>query len=315
MNRIRTLIGTIPEFQIWSELADAFDRAGDVPRPDWELPIRACLSVGGQESDAYPVAASIACLQISIILADDLLDDDPRGAHKSLGAGPVTNMALAFQAAAFRLLELLPTNASLKNKLLDTLAQASLLTSFGQHLDYRNFASEEDYWKVVETKSTPFYAASLKLGSIAGGANDSINTGLSQLGGIVGEIIQLEDDLEDALAVPANADWLKGRNNLLILFAKTAPHEGKDRFESLLTQINDPAALYEAQQILIQSGAVSYCIYQLAQRFRSSMQTLEELSLPNPKPLEEILVANANSLLGLLRLSGVELNISDLIAQ
>jgi geranylgeranyl pyrophosphate synthase len=272
------------------------------------------MSVGGQRSDALAIAASVACLQISIILADDILDDDPRGAHRSLGSGPVSNMALAFQAASFCLLEFVPLEAKEKNKLRNTLAKAALATASGQHLDAMNLASEDDYWKVVNAKSTPFYAAILKLGSIAGGGNKLISAGLSDLGLIIGQIIQLEDDLDDALAIPANADWLQGRNNLLILFAKTAPHENKERFENLLSEITNPTVLNEAQQILIKSGAVSYCVYQLARRFRLSLQTLENLHLPNPTPLEEILHAYANSLLALLRLSGMELSLSDLLS-
>ena len=284
-----------------------------MPRPDWELPVRACLSVGGQRSDALAIAASVACLQISIILADDILDDDPRGAHRSLGQGPASNMDLALQSASFRLLDFVPKKAKEKNKLRNTLAEAALATAFGQHLDIQNLASEEEYWKVVKAKSTPFYAATLKLGSIAGGGNDLISDGLFDLGVIIGEIIQLEDDLEDALAVPANADWLQGRNNLLILFARTAPHENKERFKKLILDVKDPSILKEAQHILIKSGAVSYCAYQLTQRFRLSLDTLDKLLLPNPAPLEEILHAYANSLLALLRVSGIEVSLSDLL--
>ena len=272
--QIRDLVETIPEFQLWPELAEVFERAGNVPRPDWELPIRACLSVGGQKSDAIAVAASVACLQISIILADDMLDDDPRGAHRLLGSGPVSNMSLAFQAASFRLLEIPTSEAIVKNKLKDTLAQAAFLTAHGQHLDIKNLDSEEDYWIVVKAKSTPFYAATLKLGSIVGGASDSTSSRLSELGSIFGEIIQLEDDLEDAFALPAKADWLQGRNNLLILFARTAQHDQKERFEDLLSEIANPNALKEAQQILIESGAVSYCVYQLARRFHLSLNCI-----------------------------------------
>jgi geranylgeranyl pyrophosphate synthase len=223
-------------------------------------------------------------------------------------------MALALQAAAFGLLEFVPIKVRDKNRLRNTLGDAALATAFGQHLDIQNLASEEEYWKVVKAKSTPFYAATLKLGSIAGGGNDLIDDGLFNLGVIIGEIIQLEDDLEDALAIPANADWLQGRNNLLILYARTAPHENKERFESLLPEVTVASVLSEAQQILITSGAVSYCVYQLAQRFRLSLQTLDSLVLPNPTPLEEIFDAYANSLLALLRASGVELALSDLLS-
>lgn len=285
-----------------------------MPRPDWELPVRACKSVGGKESDALTVAASVACLQISIMLADDILDEDPRGAHNLLGPGQVANIALALQAASIYLIESSPFEATKKNQLLTTLAWAALATAYGQNIDARNIFGEEEYWKVVNAKSTPFYASALKLGAMAGGAEDNVCQGLFNLGNLIGEIIQLEDDLTDALAVPANPDWLQGRNNLLILYARTAHHEEKKQFEELLPLVSDNSALIDAQHILVNSGAVSYCIYLLVHRFHRSMQQLNTLSLPNPAPLEEILFNYAQTLLALLKPSGLEVTVEDLLS-
>ena len=60
--------------------------------------------MGADDAIALPAVAAIACLQISIILVDDILDDDPRGAYHRLGAGRAANLGLAFQAAALKLL-------------------------------------------------------------------------------------------------------------------------------------------------------------------------------------------------------------------
>ena len=99
------------------------------------------------------------------------------------------------------------------------------------------------------------------------------------------------DDLIDAFQLPAGPDWLEGRNNLAILYASTAAYDQRDHFVSLIAQADDPARLDEAQTILIRSGAVSYCVYQLAQRVDAARRQLADMSLGDPRPLDEILDA------------------------
>ncbi len=93
---IRSQIQSLPETAMWPELVTVFDRAGDVPHPDWELPLLTCQAVGGEWKEAIPGAAAISCLQIGIMLADDILDDDLRGEHQQRGVGPTANLALAY---------------------------------------------------------------------------------------------------------------------------------------------------------------------------------------------------------------------------
>jgi geranylgeranyl pyrophosphate synthase len=305
-------IERIPESADWPDLARVFDRAANAPRPDWELPIRACLAVGGEEAAAVPAAAAVACLQISIIVADDLLDDDPRGAHHAMGPGPAANLALGFQAAAFRLIADSALQPPGRSAAYACLARMALRTAVGQQLDVQNFQDEVNYWRIVEAKSTPFYGGALQLGAIFGGSSEAQAVEIYEIGRLIGEIIQLEDDLEDALQVPANADWKQGRNNLLILFARTADHPGRGRFLELIGRIDDEVTLAEAQRILITSGAVSYCAYQLIARYREARETLGRLSLPHPQPLEEILEAYGRSLADRLRVAGIDLSLADI---
>jgi len=127
------------------------------------------------------------------------------------------------------------------------------------------------------------------------------------LGVVIGEIIQVEDDLIDALEVPANADWKQGRNNLLLLYAQTAEHEKREQFLRLLTKIDDPGALAEAQRILVSCGAVSYASYQLINRYRKAIKLLRGMSLIDPSGLHHVLDEYADSLRTRLKLSDIEL--------
>jgi geranylgeranyl pyrophosphate synthase len=304
--RLQSELTTLPEAAEWPEMAGVFARTGAEPRLDWDLPRLACLAVGGHEAQAVAGCAAIACLQISIILVDDILDNDPRGEYHTLGAGRASNLALAFQAAAFRLVGQAPVPAIQKNAASASLAWAAHATSLGQELDVQNLKGETNYWKVIRAKSTPFYGAALEVGALLGGASPDVAGGLRDVGILLGEIIQLHDDLVDAFESPANPDWKEGRNNLLVLYARTADHPQRAQLESLLPQIDDPAVLRQAHQILIQSGAVSYCGYQLLLRHREARAWLHRLSLPSPAPLTKVLTDHTLPLLHLLQTNGAK---------
>ncbi|MGQ0602598.1 MAG: polyprenyl synthetase family protein, partial [Anaerolineales bacterium] len=155
-------------------------------------------------------------------------------------------------------------------------------------------------------KSTPFYGAAFELGAHLGGASPTVARGLRDVGILLGEIIQLHDDLEDAFQTPANPDWTAGRNNLLILYARTAQHPRRAELENLLLLTNDAAKLQTAQQILIQSGAVSYCGYQLFLRHREAKQLLQRLEVVDSKPVADILTSHTLPLVRMLETIGAK---------
>ncbi len=311
---LKSLIKSLPEVSSWSDLVSVFDRAGGAPHPDWQIPIIACQAAGGNSADAIPAAAAVACLQISIMLADDMLDDDPRGLHKSSGAGTAANLALAFQSVAYRLIEKTHITSDQKLAAVSSLSHAALATAYGQHLDDSSLPGEENYWSVVSAKSTPFYGNCYALGAIMAGADQAVTRGLNDFGILIGEIIQIQDDLEDAFSRPANPDWLRQGNNILIIYALNAEYEQKSEFVSLLANIaaGDENALVLAQEILISCGAVSYAAYHLVQRYQRTWSLLDELSLPDPEPITQILSDFGNSLSQLLSLSGVEVDLTTL---
>jgi geranylgeranyl pyrophosphate synthase len=258
---------------------------------DWLLPLRACRAVGGREEPALPVAAAIAGLHLSILLVDDMLDEDPRGEYRRTGYGAAANLTLLFQAAATEavLTGSLPPNVKLA--VLGSLSRMMATVSYGQHLDGLNPRDEAGYWRVVETKSAPFFAAAL-----AGGATPQVVAGplqavagLEQFGRLYGEMIQIHDDVKDCLAQPAGPDWLLGRASLPILFAQTVTHPWQAQFKQLRPTVSDPAALAAAQTILIRCGSVSYCVSCLLERYREARSLLQDLPLPHPGGLHDLL--------------------------
>src|SRR5205814_8273909 len=96
------------------------------------------------------------CVQLSITLVDDILDADPRGVHLEIGAGETANVSLALQALALHLIGRLDMEAARRAAIMHSLAQMALGTAFGQSLDVQNLSGEDNYWRVLKAKSTPF---------------------------------------------------------------------------------------------------------------------------------------------------------------
>ena len=282
---------TFPIFESWQEMRTILERAASLRPHDWQLPVIACQAVGQSMEKAIPTCAALACAQISIILVDDMLDDDPRGEYRRIGSGRASNFAIAFQSAGMD--ALLGSRASSQVRLaaLDSLNRLMLTTAYGQELDIQNPIEETSYWRVVEHKSAPFYGYAIQLGALFAEAGENVTNNLEQLGRLYGEMIQIHDDLNDTMALPANPDWLQKRKPLPILFALTVEHPDQARFIELYENISVEDALQEAQQILIRCGALSYCVDQLIRRHEMAQEIFNKTPLANKSQVDSLLEA------------------------
>lgn len=295
-----------PVFNSWSDMENILQRAASTRPRDWELPVITCQALGESSEKAIPASAALACAQISIILVDDMLDDDPRGEYHRIGSGPAANLAVAFHAAGVEALLECGASTEVRSEALKSLSQMMSVTAFGQELDMRNPADEISYWQVVENKSSPFYGCAFHLGALFGEAADAVSNELKHLGELYGEMIQIHDDVNDTMAVPANPDWLHGRKPLPILFAQTVEHPDRERFMHLYSNAADENALREAQEILIRCGAVSYCVDGLLHRYRAAQTILDKTPLPNKEALYAViegLIAPVRKLFDTLEIS------------
>jgi len=269
----------IPILQEWNEARCILERTAALRPRDWRLPLVACDAVGGRPEQAIPACAALACTQISIILVDDMLDEDPRGYYRLTGAGQAANLAAGFLSAGAQAILCSQAGPTTQLKVLHVLNQMIVALAFGQYLDVQNSRDEKTYWRVVKTKSAPFFGAAIRLGALFGGASESAARALGKLGRVYGEMIQIHDDLHDTMVTPAGPDWTQRRSPLPILFAQLVDHPDQARFVDLYRNIQDERALQEAQEILIRCGAVSYCVDQLLHRYEQACGILNEISL------------------------------------
>ncbi len=305
IEEIKTLVLSLPEVAAWPEMTAIFEQHAAQANPVWEWPYRACRALGGDESLAAPSAAAILCIIISIILVDDMLDEDPRGAHLQLGDALTANISFAFQSAAFRLIASTQIDAERKIKIMARFAEMGLATAYGQELDSRNLQGEENYWSVNRRKNFSYFGMAMYAGAMIGNANPEVAERLYQLGGLTGEAMQIHDDIKDAFSTPANPDWKQMRNNLLFLYAQTAEHPDRERFQALRSEADNPEKLKAAQEILLRCGAVSYGMYHLSLRYQASRKLLDEILLRDSNPLQEVVINYVRPLADLLENLGV----------
>lgn len=296
----------LPGVASWPQMLELIQRPVHRESSVWEYPVAACRAVGGAERSAMPATAAVFCSVIGIHLVDDMLDEDPRGDHHVLGIGQVANFALAFQASGHLLLDDPEIPLEIRPVLQASFAGMSLATCFGQGLDARELQGEEEYWRVVECKTPPLFAEALRMGALLGGAAVGTADQLACLGRILGRMVQVSDDVTDALESPARPDWKRRGNNLPILYAMTAPHPDRERFLHLSLNVEDPGALAEAQRILLRSGAVSYCTLKLIEFSTEARNLFARIPLADPEPVARLMDLHMKPLHRLLESVGVE---------
>ncbi len=299
-------VSSLPITQSWPEFQMIYKQIASYKPKHWLLPVKSCQAVGGSIEQAIPAVAAIACAQIGIVLLDDMLDEDPRGEYHRLGHAVTANLGATFQIVGLEAIlspELSPTK---KLNALRSANQMLLSVAFGQHMDIKVPTNESEYWRIVENKSGAFFGTALSLGALLGGASEKVADGIKRFGNLYGEMIQIHDDLNDTMAIPASPDWIQKRAPLPILFAQIVNHPAQRRFRELFGDISQPEALREAQEIIIQCGALSYCVDQLLHRHEAARKVLGVTQLANQQPLSDLATEFVDPIWNLFDMLGLQ---------
>ncbi len=303
--RRRTLcrVLALPAVAAWPELTRWIEWPKDTASPLWELSVPACLAAGGTERDAEPGVAAIFCLVLGVRLVDDLMDGDP-GPWEELGAGATANLAFALQAAAGEVLDAAYLCSDQRRLCHSLIHRAVLETARGQALDSGPAVSEEGYWQIVEAKTSPLVSAALAVGGVLAAVSPATLEKLSAVGSPLGKMMQVNNDLADAMHGEACPDWQRPSHNLALLYAYSADHEDREEFVDLCQEVEDAEALARAQEILLRCGAVSYCAYQLLELHRVALAAVRAIALKDSSPLERRLDRQLKPLEGILEAAG-----------
>ena len=180
----------------------------------------------------------------------------------------------------------------------------SIGTSLGQDLDVLGVKDEADYWRIVEAKTPPLFASAFEIGALLGGADDRLAKQMAEFGHALAMQVQITDEIADALDAPAQADWKRPLNNLAIHYAMSVEHAERQAFLDLIPRVQEPDALAEAQEILVRSGAVSFCAWHMIEQFRTLGRLFDAMDLKDEKPLRDLLHDVAEAPQSLLEAGG-----------
>jgi geranylgeranyl pyrophosphate synthase len=277
-----------------------------------DLALRACRAAGGREAEAYPAAASLHALHAAIQLVDDVIDGEERSIV-DLPPGLRANLAMALQCIAIELLADAP--GAVRAPLMLAAAAAGRETARGQELDAAGAADEDGYWRIVEAKTPPLFAAALRMGALSGGA-PAIAEELAAAGVPLGVLVQLGDDLGDVMGAEIHPDWERPGNNVALRFALEADHPDRARFHALVPRVpSDQAAHAEAKEILVRSGAFAFCVHHMRGAADAARRAILAVPLAHPTPVLEFvdrIAAPVDALLAELGVAPVERGFSEL---
>ena len=233
----------------------------------------------------FAASSSLALAYAAIVVMDDIIDNDQRFGSE---CAKLANMAGALFALSVQDLRHISPDPRRVLQAQKTFSKMYGDVALGQSKDAENPNTEDQYWQVARLKSGAFFKGAFFLGGLAGNAPASDLESLSELGEEYGLMLQVHDDLSDALEVPPNSDWLNGRFNLPILFAYTVDHPWKTRFREICRDVNHPALLEEAQRILVQCGALSYGLYQIQEHDDCVLSLLSKLEMTDQREIRKL---------------------------
>ena len=233
----------------------------------------------------FSATTSLALAYAGIVILDDVLDGDQ--VYGTDGA-KLANMGAALFSLANLEISNISEDPSVSLFAQKVLSEMLFNVALGQSLDSQNPDTEEGYWQAAALKSGAFFKGAFLLGGLVGQASDKDLQTLGSLGQEYGLLLQIHDDLKDALEVPANSDWLNGRLSLPLLFAHTVDHPWKERFNNIRQEVNTPELLSEAQEILVRCGALSYGLFQIQEHADRVDELLDELEMEDQKEIQKL---------------------------
>ncbi len=228
--------------------------------------LAASLGPRPDDDDVTVAGAVIEMVHLATLYHDDVMDEaQVRRGAPSANARWSNNIAILagdyLFATASRLVSRLGPDAVLV--IADTFAE--LVT--GQMRETRGAAGDVDsiehYLKVVYEKTACLIAASGRFGATFSGADAAQVERLARLGGIVGMVFQISDDIIDIDSDPDESgklpgtDLREGVHTLPVLYALRDTGADADRLRELLGgPVGDDAVLTEALTLLRSSAGM-----------------------------------------------------------
>jgi geranylgeranyl diphosphate synthase type I len=216
----------------WTEAGPAL---GKCIRP--ALCLFACETLGGQASQALPVAVGIELLHNFSLIHDDIEDGDEVRHHrptvwKAYGHKPAILAGMLLWTLAYSTLESAAERGAPRERVREArrlVAEACNEMIEGQHMDLtfeqRGDVSLAEYTAMISRKTGALFAASLATGAIMAGSSPAEAQKLAGFGRELGLAFQIRDDIlgiwgeGTATGKPVGADIAKRKKSLPVVHA------------------------------------------------------------------------------------------------
>lgn len=271
--------------------------------------IRPVLCLMGNElvdeinPDAWHVANAIELFHNFTLIHDDIMDKAPlrRGVetvHSKYGENTALLAGDVMLVAAYDYLNKI--NLLYLHQVLQLFNQTAREVCEGQQTDMdfetKETVSLEEYLHMIEQKTSVLLAASLKMGTILGGAGERNQNLLYEFGKKLGLAFQVQDDYLDAFGDPGKfgkqvgGDILANKKTFLLIHAlESATDSGKKELHSLL-KANSPGKVEKVLQIFRDAKVDAWAL-QLKNRFLDeALAHLEDIAVISKRkePLKEL---------------------------
>lgn len=173
------------------------------------LVLNSCKFYNGNIEQAIPIAMAVELFHNFSLIHDDIMDNAPlrRGkdaVHKKWNTNTAILSGDAALVIAYESISNSSLSDSVKVQLMKTFSGMALKVCEGQQVDMnfegRSNISITQYIKMIEAKTAELIGASLKMGAMVAGANESECEKIYRAGIDIGIAFQLQDDILDVYA-------------------------------------------------------------------------------------------------------------------
>lgn len=263
MNQITDIKAPIAEE--WKQYEDAFATAmaSDNPllqevltyihkrRGKQLRPLLVLLSaklVHGISDKTIQAAVALELMHTASLIHDDVVDaSDLRRGEEAVHTHWTNKVAVL--TGDYMLAKVIDLVSQLRNQqILGIVARIGQQLSSGEllqlHAGDSMWISEEQYFRIIEQKTSCLFAACTEAGAVSSGASMRQQTALREFGRHLGLIFQMQDDVLDfsdseELGKPTMGDLRDGKATLPILISmQRATHEERKHIEELTTRLH-----------------------------------------------------------------------------
>lgn len=271
--------------------------------------IRPVLCLMGNEivdeinPDAWHVATAIELFHNFTLIHDDIMDKAPlrRGFEtisKKFGENTALLAGDVMLIVAYDYINKI--DSSYLHQVLELFNQTAKEVCEGQQMDM-DFEKKEsvclqEYLKMIELKTSALLAASLKMGTILGGAGERNQNLLYEFGKKLGLAFQVQDDYLDAFGDPGKfgkivgGDIVSNKKTFLLIHALESASASRKKEINLLMQTNPSDKIEKMLQIYRESKVDEWAV-QLKNKFLDeALGHLEDFAVISKRkePLKEL---------------------------